>query len=82
MAQAGRPGVDFMARYDFRSPRLFVTGPLRQGATVMLDAGQAHYLAHVLRLTDGDPVLIFNGTEGEWKAHLATSGRRRTALRV
>jgi 16S rRNA (uracil1498-N3)-methyltransferase len=82
MAQAGLSGVDFMARYDFRSPRLFVGGALRQGATVTLDAGQAHYLAHVLRLKAGDPVLIFNGTEGEWKAHLAATGRRQAALRV
>jgi 16S rRNA (uracil1498-N3)-methyltransferase len=27
-------------------------------------------------------VLIFNGTEGEWKAHLAAIGRRHAALRV
>jgi 16S rRNA (uracil1498-N3)-methyltransferase len=82
MAQAGLSGVDFMARYDFRSPRLFVAGPLRQGAAVTLDAGQAHYLAHVLRLKAGDPVLIFNGTDGEWKAHLAATGRRQAALCV
>jgi 16S rRNA (uracil1498-N3)-methyltransferase len=71
-----------MARYDFRSPRLLVAAPLGPGATVVLDAAQAHYLASVLRLKAGDPLLIFNGLDGEWKAHLAKSGRRKAAAIV
>jgi 16S rRNA (uracil1498-N3)-methyltransferase len=71
-----------MARYDFRSPRLFVAVPLDAGATVSLEAAQAHYLVNVLRLAAGDPVLIFNGTDGEWKARLAPAGKRHTALAV
>jgi 16S rRNA (uracil1498-N3)-methyltransferase len=71
-----------MARYDFRSPRLFVAAPLGGGASVALDAAQAHYLVNVLRLTVGDAVLIFNGTDGEWKARLAGVGKRNTALAV
>jgi 16S rRNA (uracil1498-N3)-methyltransferase len=73
---------DVMARYDFHSPRLLVAAPLAPGATVVLDAGQAHYLASVLRLKAGDPLLIFNGMDGEWKAHLALSGRRKAAAIV
>ena len=46
-----------MARYDFRTPRLFVAAPLASDATVTLDAAQAHYLVNVLRMTPGDPVL-------------------------
>jgi 16S rRNA (uracil1498-N3)-methyltransferase len=71
-----------MARYDFRSPRLFVSVPLDAGATVALDAAQAHYLTGVLRLAAGDPVLIFNGTDGEWKARLANISKRSAALAV
>jgi 16S rRNA (uracil1498-N3)-methyltransferase len=71
-----------MARYDFRSPRLLVAAPLGSGASVVLDAAQAHYLASVLRLKAGDPLLIFNGRDGEWKAHLAESGRRKAAAVV
>jgi 16S rRNA (uracil1498-N3)-methyltransferase len=77
--EAGLPGVDLMARYDFRSPRLFVAAPLASGATVALDPAQAHYLANVLRLGPGDPLLIFNGIDGEWKAHLVEPGRRKAA---
>ena len=71
-----------MARYDFRSPRLFVAAPLTPGASVALDTAQAHYLVGVLRMTAGDPMLIFNGTDGEWKARLTGTGKRNTALAV
>ena len=59
-----------MPRYDFRSPRLFIDAPLSEGATLMLDAAQAHYLADVLRLKPGGSVLVFNGRDGEWRATL------------
>jgi 16S rRNA (uracil1498-N3)-methyltransferase len=65
-----------MARYDFRSPRLFVAPTLWSGATVPLDAAQGHYLTGVLRLQAGDPVLVFNGKDGEWQARLAGAGKR------
>jgi 16S rRNA (uracil1498-N3)-methyltransferase len=65
-----------MARYDFRSPRLFVAPTLRSGATVPLDAAQGHYLTGVLRLQAGDPVLVFNGKDGEWQGRLAGAGKR------
>jgi len=71
-----------MARYDFRSPRLYVTAPLEPGAAVPLDVAQAHYLVNVLRMTADDPVLIFNGADGEWKARLAGAGKRHPALAV
>jgi 16S rRNA (uracil1498-N3)-methyltransferase len=70
-----------MARYDFRSPRLFVAAPLRSRADAPLEAGQVHYLTSVLRLEDGDSVLAFNGKDGEWRCTLAAAGKR-TALRV
>jgi 16S rRNA (uracil1498-N3)-methyltransferase len=70
-----------MARYDFRSPRLFVAHPLLAGATVPLDPAQVHYLAGVLRLAAGDRVLAFNGTDGEWQCAFAPVGKK-SALQV
>jgi 16S rRNA (uracil1498-N3)-methyltransferase len=70
-----------MARYDFRSPRLFVAHPLLAGATVPLDPAQGHYLAGVLRLAAGDRVLAFNGTDGEWQCAFAPVGKK-SALQV
>lgn len=66
-----------MALYDFSAPRLFVEGDLAAGETVPLSKDQSHYLTHVLRLGNGDPVLAFNGRDGEWRCSLA--GRKGAA---
>lgn len=71
-----------MARYDFRSPRLYVAAALKTGSTVTVEPGQAHYLRNVLRLKTGDAVLVFNGKDGEWRASLAEAGRKVVALAV
>ncbi|MFA6266786.1 MAG: 16S rRNA (uracil(1498)-N(3))-methyltransferase [Pseudolabrys sp.] len=65
-----------MPRYDFRTPRVFVDAPLRQGAEVPLDRDQANHLCNVLRLKAGDAVLLFNGRDGEWGAALTGTGKR------
>jgi len=69
-----------MVRYDFRSPRLFLDAPLAAGAELKLEPAQANYLLNVLRLEQGDGVLVFNGREGEWRATLAGSGKRAASL--
>jgi 16S rRNA (uracil1498-N3)-methyltransferase len=69
-----------MAGYDFNAPRLFVDGPLRAGARIALDRGQANYLLNVLRLKAGEPVLIFNGLDGEWRAEMSPEGRKAADL--
>lgn len=71
-----------MGRYDFRTPRLFVQAPLAAGARLALDRGQANYLSNVLRLRSGDPVLVFNGQDGEWRAQLLADSKRQAALDV
>jgi 16S rRNA (uracil1498-N3)-methyltransferase len=68
-----------MARYDFRSPRLFVDAPLAEGATVPLEAAHANYLLNVLRLKTGASILVFNGRDGEWRAELAATGNKKKA---
>jgi 16S rRNA (uracil1498-N3)-methyltransferase len=71
-----------MPRYDFRTPRLFVEAALAPGARVVLDRAQANYLGNVLRLEAGDPVLVFNGRDGEWRAALRREGRKSVWLDV
>ena len=56
-------------------PRLFVNFDLASGATVGLDAAQAHYLRNVMRLQVGAEVALFNGRDGEWRATIAAIGR-------
>jgi 16S rRNA (uracil1498-N3)-methyltransferase len=64
-----------MPRFDFRAPRLFVDIPLRAGQAVALERDQSNYLGNVLRLGDGDAILVFNGRDGEWQASI--TGRKR-----
>jgi 16S rRNA (uracil1498-N3)-methyltransferase len=71
-----------MTRYDIRTPRLYVDTPLAGGTAVTLAASPAHYLLHVLRLKAGEPVLLFNGREGEWRARLGSPGKRSVSLTV
>ncbi len=71
-----------MPRYDFRTPRLYVDAALKEGENVALDGAQANYLGNVLRLRLGAGVLTFNGRDGEWRATLETSGKRKAFLAV
>lgn len=64
------------------TPRLFVDQPLADGAIVPIDGGQAHYLAGVMRLKTGDPVLLFDDRTGEWLAEAAEVRKRDLTLRI
>src|SRR5665213_1784109 len=68
-----------MPKYDFRTPRIYVDQPLTAGTAVAFDRGQLNYLRNVLRLSDGDAVLLFNGRDGEWRAALAAAGKKALA---
>jgi len=67
-----------VAKYDFRTTRLHVDAPLREGAVVALNKSQTHYLSTVLRLKSNERVLVFNGSDGEWDA--AIELQRRAAV--
>lgn len=67
-------------RANYKMQRLFVPDDLSAGATFDADPQQSHYLTHVLRLTDGAEVLVFNGRDGEWTAKIA--GRTKKAVRL
>lgn len=71
-----------MAHSDFRTPRLRVDGPLATGERVPLLRDQANYLLAVLRLGDGDGVLVFDGRSGEFRARIAATGRKTASLDV
>jgi 16S rRNA (uracil1498-N3)-methyltransferase len=71
-----------MARYDIRTPRLHTAAVLATGTDVALEPPQAHYVVHVLRLEAGDPVLLFNGRDGEWRGRLEKTGKRAVAVKL
>lgn len=59
-----------IVQYDFNAPRLYVDADLHTQAQVDLSREQSNYLGNVLRLREGDDVLIFNGRAGEWRARM------------
>ncbi|MGI9405241.1 MAG: 16S rRNA (uracil(1498)-N(3))-methyltransferase [Hyphomicrobiaceae bacterium] len=65
-----------------REQRLFVEHDLRAGQLIPCGAAQRNYLVNVLRLGDGDTVLVFNGRDGEWLAVVRPSGKKVCALEI
>lgn len=71
-----------MAIHDFNAQRLWLDSPLREGGEIAVTREQSNYLRNVLRLNDGDAILVFNGRDGEWRAHMVALGKRDAVLRV
>jgi 16S rRNA (uracil1498-N3)-methyltransferase len=69
-------------RYDFSAPRLFFEERLGPGQRPNLNSTQANYVLSVLRMREGERILIFNGRDGEWLAELTNAGRRKADLSV
>lgn len=64
------------------APRLFVGGPLAQGASIAVEGQQAHYLSRVMRLGVGGAVILCDNETGEWAARVAHSGKRDLTLEI
>ena len=62
------------------APRLFVAAPLAKGAAVTLEGNQAHYLAKVMRVDEGDVVILCDDASGEWAAQVVSVGKREVEL--
>jgi 16S rRNA (uracil1498-N3)-methyltransferase len=58
-------------------PRLFVDAELRPRASLELPEAAAHHAARVLRLREGEAVVLFDGRGGEYDALLSMPGRGR-----
>ncbi|WEK47520.1 MAG: 16S rRNA (uracil(1498)-N(3))-methyltransferase [Candidatus Andeanibacterium colombiense] len=64
------------------APRLFIPGPLAAGHTLALEGPQAHYLARVMRVAEGDAVILCDDLTGEWAARVTEAGKREVTLEV
>ena len=62
------------------APRLFVTAPLAKGTAVTVEGNQAHYLAKVMRVSEGDVVILCDDATGEWAAQVVSVGKREVVL--
>ncbi len=47
-----------------------------------LDKAQHNYLRNVLRLSEGDPILVFNGRDGEWRGTLRAASRKQMTIEL
>lgn len=62
--------------------RLFVNHPLDATQSIALDRDQSNYLFAVMRLSVGDQILVFNGSDGEWLAEITSGSKRSGTLGV
>ncbi len=62
-----------------RVHRLFVDAELGARSIIELPEAAAHHAARVLRLADGDTVVLFDGRGGEYEARLVIPGRGRVS---
>ena len=62
------------------APRLFVAAPLAKGEPVTVVGNQAHYLARVMRVGEGDIVILCDDVTGEWAAQVVSVGKREIVL--
>jgi 16S rRNA U1498 N3-methylase RsmE len=60
-------------------PRFFCDTPLNAGRLVALPDALAHHALRVLRLADGDTIILFDGRGGQYPATLRVEGRRALA---
>jgi 16S rRNA (uracil1498-N3)-methyltransferase len=64
------------------TPRLYVARKLAESGEHALEQDQAHYVRDVMRCKPGDPLRLFNETDGEWLGFLTHATRKRVALRI
>lgn len=62
--------------------RLYIEGSLTSDTSTKLPADQEHYLRSVMRLTTGDPVILFNGSGGEYHAVVQSLSKGNTTLAI
>jgi len=65
-----------------RVPRIFQAVPLSAGHVMELDDQATTHVTRVLRLKQGDDLVIFNGEGGEYRASVESVGRRSARIRL
>lgn len=65
-----------------RRIRIYYTGDLCSGLTVMLDANASHHLLQVLRKKAGERFFIFNGQGGEFDATLISANKKTACVEI
>ncbi len=64
------------------APRLFVSDELAAGRIFAIEGQQAHYLGKVMRVREGDAVILCDNITGEWATRVGQVDKRRVDLTV
>jgi 16S rRNA (uracil1498-N3)-methyltransferase len=59
-----------------------VEGVLAAGQALRIEGGQAHYLAHVLRMKPGAPLKLCDDQTGEWLAEVTDVAKRDLTVQI
>lgn len=65
-----------------RVSRIYHPFPMDCDAVIELSDNAANHVARVLRLTPGSPVILFNGTGGQFMGAIETIGKRTVTVRL
>ena len=65
-----------------RNPRIHTGQVLHCGDIVQLEPGAAQHVARSLRMSSGDPLVLFNGDGGEYHSLIDNAERKRVTVKV
>lgn len=65
-----------------RIPRVFTTQPLSVGDTIQLEEAAARHLTSVLRMVQGQNIILFDGRGGEYNAELTDAKKGAARAKV
>lgn len=64
------------------APRLFVEDELGEGREINIDGNQAHYLGKVMRVREGDTIVLCDNATGEWAARIGEVSKRQITATI
>lgn len=67
---------------EMRIPRIYSPQSLSENSTIQLEGQAASHLARVLRMGEGDQLILFNGEGGEYLAEIVGGSKSRLELQV
>jgi 16S rRNA (uracil1498-N3)-methyltransferase len=65
-----------------RLNRIYCDGPLTEGSEVSLPSAGAYHVLRVLRMREGAPLVVFDGTSGEYRAEITRIDRDAVTVRL
>lgn len=71
-----------MPRTHKTLPRLYVEPDLASGQLIALGREQANYLVNVLRMGQGDELVVFNGRDGAWLGKIESAVKKSLTIKL